>query len=257
MHWLLQKNLFKEVEWDNLVATLERFQIPYSVHKVIPIIGELIPPAEPKHDKVICFGAYSMRHAAKANGWSPGVYDLFDQDFRVQLAHWRDHMLNADSTICMFKNVKIDEMTFIRPIDDSKYFAGTVFDPDEFHEWQHRICTLCEDYGNSLTGETLVQVCSPKKIYAEYRYWIIDRKVATRCRYKLGDRVIYSPQVDIRIDDFVDSINHWHPHDAYVLDVCETPDGFKIVEINSINSAGFYAANVTEIVMKLECLGNR
>lgn len=43
MHWLLQQNLFKESEWENLVSTLERFDIPYSVHKVIPFIGELEP----------------------------------------------------------------------------------------------------------------------------------------------------------------------------------------------------------------------
>lgn len=52
MHWILQTNLFNEAEWENLVGVLERFDIPYSVHKVIPFVGELVPPAEPKHRKV-------------------------------------------------------------------------------------------------------------------------------------------------------------------------------------------------------------
>ena len=47
MHWILQTNLFKEDEWDQMVATLERFGLPYSVHKVIPFIGELVPVAQP------------------------------------------------------------------------------------------------------------------------------------------------------------------------------------------------------------------
>lgn len=76
MHWILQNNLFQEKEWDSLVSALERFQLPYSVHKVIPFIGELVPEPTPKDEKVICLGSYSMRHSAKKHGWNPGVYDL-------------------------------------------------------------------------------------------------------------------------------------------------------------------------------------
>lgn len=32
MHWILQTKLFKEIEWDSLVSTLERFGLPYSMH---------------------------------------------------------------------------------------------------------------------------------------------------------------------------------------------------------------------------------
>lgn len=74
MHWVLQENLFRENEWGNLVSTLERFEIPYSVHKVIPFIGELVPAVEPKNERVVCFGSYSMRHSAKKFGWTPGVF---------------------------------------------------------------------------------------------------------------------------------------------------------------------------------------
>jgi len=264
MHWVLQENLFKETEWDNLVFTLERFDIPYSVHKVIPFIGELVPPAEPKQDKVICFGSYSMRHTAKANGWNPGVYDLFDQNFTVQLQHWGDLMLNADSKVVKFKDAEIYEDTFIRPTDDSKYFAGKVFEKEEFWEWKRNVCVLELDYGNSLTPDTMIQLVTPKKIYAEYRIWIVDAQIVTASLYKRGDRVIYSSDVDKHVLRFAhDVIRHgditlsmgtsaWQPHRAYVLDVCETPDGMKIVEINTINSAGFYAGNVTDIVMSLE-----
>lgn len=272
MHWLLQENLFKESEWEKLVSTLERFNIPYSVHKVIPFIGELIPPAEPKHSKVICFGSYSMRHAAKREGWTPGVYDLFDVNFKVQLEHWGDEMLNADSKICRFEEATITELTFIRPYDDSKYFAGQVFDPEklnkkgepEYERWRYGVCVMEEDYGDSLTKDTLVQMCKPKVIYAEYRYWIVDGKIVTRSLYKRGHRVIYSPDVDKRFDYYVGKIIQdgnvtlscgnrpkWLPR-AFVIDVADTPDGIKIVEINTINSAGFYAGDVQALVLALE-----
>ena len=263
MHWILQTNLFNEKEWDNLVSTLDRFSIPYSIHKVIPFIGELIPKAAPLQKKVVCFGSYSMRHTAKKFGWNPGVYDLFNVNFVEQMKHWGKYMLNADSKVCALKDAHITESKFIRPIDDSKYFAGKVFEPEEFNSWRHDICEDGYDYGNSLRPETLVQICEPKEIYSEYRYWIINGKIVTRSLYKRGARVIYSPEVDNEVDwfaamfafDIIGKPLSWLPK-AYVLDVCDTPDGYKIVEINTINSAGFYAGDVQAIVMALEELEN-
>ena len=267
MHWILQENLFKESEWENLVTCLERFGIPYSVHKVIPFVGQLVPAAEPRQEKVVCFGSYSMRHTARAQGWHPGVYDLFDQDFKVQLRHWGDRLLNHDSRVCAFKDVPLlAQPTFLRPIDDSKYFAGKVFLPEEFNAWKHQVVDLGEDFGNSLTGDTLVQICVPKTIFAEYRYWIVDGRIVSKSMYKRGDKVLYCADVDARFDEFVmrcigrhdeGAAPGWEPHRAFVIDVCDTPEGIRIVEINTINAAGFYAADVQEIVMALEEMEGR
>lgn len=43
MHWVLQNNIFREEAYDNLVEVLERFDIPYSEHRVIPFVGTLVP----------------------------------------------------------------------------------------------------------------------------------------------------------------------------------------------------------------------
>jgi len=39
---------------------------------------------------------------------------------------------------------------------------------------------------------------------------------------------------------------------AYVMDIALTFDGWKIMEVNCINSAGFYKGNVKEIIAALE-----
>jgi hypothetical protein len=270
MHWILQENLFKEKEWDTLLSVLDRFNIPYSVHKVIPFIGELIPAPEPKQKNVICFGSYSMRHSAREFGWTPGVFDLEPYNFNVQMQHWSDLLLNADAEVVAFKDAVIMDDTFIRPIDDSKHFAGRVYGVDEFVKWQHSVCTLEEDYGSSLSPNTLIQLCRPKKIYAEYRFWIVDGQIVTQSLYKRGDRVTYSSDVDSRFHSFVNMVlryrkdirgvtmsctpDGWIPERAFVLDVCETPEGMKIVEINTINAAGFYAGNMTDLVLSLEAM---
>ena len=59
-------------------------------------------------------------------------------------------------------------------------------------------------------------------------------------------------------------IAEWQPHDAFVIDVAEVPNlhalrhnldephWLKVVEINTLNSSGFYACNIPKLVMALE-----
>jgi hypothetical protein len=145
------------------------------------------------------------------------------------------------------------DFLFVRPTNDSKYFAGRVFPRDEFMAWQSRVCELKLDYGNSLTPETLIQLSHPRVIHAEYRFWIVKGQIVTKSLYKRGDRVFYAPEVDERFDRYViERIREWSPHDTFVIDVCDTPEGIKIVEINTLNSSGFYAADVQRLVLALE-----
>jgi len=263
VHWIIQENIFKETAYDELIAVLERFNIPYSIHKVVPFVGEIQPDVMPE-GPVICFGSYSMRHIAKKRGWFPGVFDLEPVNFKEQMRHWGSHMLNADAIVCKFSEAKITSASaFLRPIEDSKVFAGKVFTDQELTEWQHSIITMGNDYGSSMNGDTLVQVCPVKEIYSEYRYWIVDNKIVTKSMYKRGRTIHYSNDIDRRFDTFVSSltcgpfsVDYWRPHDAYCIDVCDTPDGIKVVEINTVNSSGLYAANMTDLVMALDYFGN-
>lgn len=68
-HYLLQEDIIrKENRYVELVDVLERFDIPYSLHKVVPFIGEVIPL--PESDlPIIPFGYYSLRHTSLQNGW--------------------------------------------------------------------------------------------------------------------------------------------------------------------------------------------
>ena len=260
MHWILQSNFIHEEKYEEMVQTLVRFGIPYSVHKVVPFVGELEPAPALSTTNVICVGSYSMRHAAKQNAWTPGVFDLFDQNFNIQMRHWGRHMLNADSIVSMFKDaVLTEELMFIRPIDDAKYFAGRLFERDEFVDWQTKVCALGEDYGTSLSGDTYIQLSTPKRIYREVRYWIVRDQVITASVYKLGDRVTYAEKLPDAMDAFVAALidptatDYWQPAEAFVLDICELPDEtYKIVEINTLNSSGFYAADIAKLTLVLE-----
>ncbi|MDQ1830369.1 ATP-grasp domain-containing protein [Massilia scottii] len=47
-------------------------------------------------------------------------------------------------------------------------------------------------------------------------------------------------------------IGEWSPHDAFVIDACDCANGMKIVEINTLNSSGFYAADVQRLMLALD-----
>ena len=147
-----------------------------------------------------------------------------------------------------------EEEMFLRPIHDSKVFAGGVFNRQDFMDWWRKVVVLEFDYGNTLTKDTIIQVVPLKKIFSEHRFWVIKGRVATSSTYKIGRTVMYqSLAADSMFQKFAEErIAEWQPDEAFVIDICDTEDGLKIVEINTINSCGFYAADIQKLVMAFQ-----
>ena len=257
MHWIIQDGFFHERGMEEMKTLLEKYDIPHTVVKVVPFSGEIIPNIIPEGN-VICFGSYSMRHTAKKNGWYPGVFDLegiSDQLFN-SVNIWTKHLLNEDWVLCSFEdagivaaNLGLTEF-FMRPVADSKVFAGNVFSTLEYDGWRYGVVELEEDDGTSLRKNTPCIVSKPKVIYSEYRLFVIGDVIVTASQYKINGRVKYKSLVDGDIIQFgKELIAEWPEFAAaYCLDLCRTNDGIKIVEVNTINSAGFYDANVTKLI---------
>lgn len=272
MHWLLQSNLYSEEGWDTLVAALERLGLPYSVHKVIPFVGELEPVPEPQSDGIIVMGSYTLANYAAKQGWSPGAY-LDNLDFEVQRAKWGERMLNYDARVSRFADVlptphcALNDLLewrgapalpfFLRPVHDTKSFTGQVFDWPTFVDWRDRVLSLFPEDYPTITADTLVMSCSKKEIYSETRTWIVAGKVVTASGYKLGTIKRYTPPdaVEPRITAFAqETADLWQPNDAFVLDVADTAEGLRICEVNNLNSAGFYKGDVVKLIQALEDL---
>ena len=99
-----------------------------------------------------------------------------------------------------------------------------------------------------LDKDTLVQVASPKTIYKEVRCWVIGGKVITSAVY-------FGLSIELKeteAEEFAQSMVNIHSiADAFVMDVCLTPEGWKIVELNCINWSGFYGSNTDLIFFEL------
>jgi len=256
MYWVIQENTFNEAGMNELIEILERADIPHSIHKVVPFVGDIIPDVNPD-DNVIVMGSYALRHIAKRYAWVPGSFDLGDLTYQDHIAKWGEHMLNYGSIFCSFKEsaalVK-PEPFFCRPVIDSKNFAGAIFYNDEFSEWWEQVVILEEDDGSNLRGSTEIMISPIKNILREYRNWVVDGKVITSSLYKIGNRVQYSSDVDDDIIQFAqDRVNEWQPKRAFVIDIALLENGEKkIVETNTFNAAGLYAANIGKLVDAIE-----
>ena len=272
MHWVIQNNLCNEAGHDRLLEALARRGIPHTLCKVIPFSHVLTSDVCPENP-VIAMGTVTLARIAEERGWRPGGLLSRNFDFEVQRAHWGDLLLNAGGIVCSLAEVPEQPRPFfIRPTLDGKPFAGHATDWPSFIAWRDSVLVL-----TTVTGETRVLVAPLQTLYREARFWIVDGKVVTGSVYKEGTRVV---SCEIRRVPYqaVDPLHtfalaiamrggmtmggpcaacngtycQFQPARAYCLDVAETPEGPKILEVNCLASAGYYAADMGALVDALE-----
>ena len=262
MHWILQDNLFNERNYSDLVACLERLEIPFDVVKVVPFShglpwDERVQPLVDPQGYVMVSGSISLATLAKERNWTPGSFHNENHEFPVWREHMGNHLLNHDAIVDTFGNLshKWDKF-FIRPTEDTKTFSGQVMDWMEFETWRHKVLDL-KEYYTTMNANTPVIMCPIKKIFREARFFIVDGEVITGSTYKIGSRVTYTSEVPPTMWDYARRMaSKWGPARAYVLDLALTDDaddGYnKIVEYNCCNCAGFYEIDIQKWVMAIE-----
>lgn len=268
MFWILQNNIYSEEGWHSLVEALDRLGIKYSVHKVVPFAGIMEPEPQPPPGPVIVMGSYTLANEAIKRGWKPGAFITDHLDYELQLKHWGHNMFNSQCWIGELKDVPEQHKPFfIRPTADSKAFTGYITDWPSFKEWvereQRQSRLYPQDGGAYFNENTRVLVAPKREIVREYRTWIVDGKVVTASLYKQGPHKYARPEVDERVIQFANNMaGIFQPARAFVLDVFQTPTGHPdwddgdlwIGEINNINSAGFYAADMQKLVAALDAM---
>lgn len=138
---------------------------------------------------------------------------------------------------------------FVRPILDNKSFAGTVMTWDEFEAFRQGVARVGDERDVTLRSSDRIIAAPLLEIAAEYRFFVIAGEVVTGSLYKLSDRVQSTAGAPIDVFRFAQRcVDLWQPNDAFTIDIAITPAGPKVIELNSANSAGFYACDVGAIV---------
>lgn len=254
MYYLVQENVFKEKHFTTLIENLQRYDLEYEVVKWRPFAEEIEVNTDRKD--IFCFGCVSLTKAAKFYDWNPGVYYDDNQDMEVYMEKYGEYMLNSDGVCINFTDPLPDHIPnifFARPIKDSKVFSGGIFSKEEWNKWVNT--TGDKDVKSNLNETTRILIAPLKDyIQREIRCWIVDGKVVTLSQYKLGNRVVYQNyDYEQEAVEFAQKMaNIYSPLRAYVLDICLYQGQYKIVEINCLNCAGYYEADMSKLIQALE-----
>ena len=258
MHWILQE--FEDTA--KPAEALDKRGARYTWHKVVPFVGDLIPePDLAAGEPVVLFGFYTLWRYAERHGLHPGVFRL--RPFLHETT-WQPYLLNGSNALVMdLRDIPATlpdngQSWFFRPVEDSKEVPGSVKAAVEIHEIARKVLVLdAEDLPRgSLRPDTRIMLCPPASIQKEWRLWIVADRVVTWWLYKEGRRVTYRHEIDEDAKAFAETLvaakSGYAP--AYVLDICRTETGLRMLETNCVNAAGFYAADLTHLVDAIETL---
>lgn len=267
MFYVIQENIFRESHYNLLIETLDKLKLPYKVVRVFPYIDKIVdiedipdydyevkklPDLVVPNEKIFVFGAVKLARICRDKNWYPGSLLNDNHDFMIYSKYYKDNLLNYDSEILKVSD-DIDwdiDLKFIRPSKDSKAFNGKLYNKES---WKQVIDTNINNQRGILTEDTLIQVSSPKNIYKEIRFWVIGGKIITGSQYKIGYTIQYNTYYEPEALEYAQKmVDIYQVSEAFVIDVCLCDDGWKIVEINCINCAGFYLCNMQKMIMELE-----
>jgi hypothetical protein len=252
MIWIVQDSLTWNALQNNcapLLNVLEKMEKSYLLCGVIPFEHKItgVESLDPSLSMML-YGGTLLPILAKDLGWKNGIFwedDWFDPD---NWAQHRNDMLNQSVRTISLEELRthwIQEPTFVKPVS-VKEFTGMVLEgPDK--EW------FMKEY--SALPNSLDVCCSPMQdIEREWRFWIVNGKIATGSLHKkYGYLTIREPIPEDVYAQANRMSKDWLLNPTIVMDIAQMRDGtYKVVEFNSINSSGFYNADIRKIVEALE-----
>lgn len=267
MLWIVQNNLFREENYEQMIEALQRLGVPHHIVKVMPFVDELEPePVIDTAQGVYVCGSTKLMRIATDRGWKPGSFMNDNMRYEAWDAALGDELLNHGGIVSTLQDIQFPEPGefHIRPCEDGKAFSGRCFYKAEFEKWRQH---LYDSQGVVIDGKyerfkiqaqphTPVVVAPVKKILREYRFFVVDGQVITGSLYKMGGRAHTDANIDPDVVAYVKRmVAKWEPSRAFVIDIAMTAyHGLKVLEYNCINCSGFYACNTAAYVEAIESM---
>jgi len=254
--WIATGRHSRRDDMARLIDVLEGRGIAHDVVRKAPFADFLMrmDSEEPLHlapdGLVYAYGSTTLELVSRLSGWRPGFIDA--PEMLEAIGQWGPHMLNHDVRVAEIGTMEAPEGSFfIRPDSDGKAFPGQIVDGEYFEKWRKGILDI-KSWTN-LPPTTRVLYGAVKRIEAEWRLAVVDGRVAAASLYKEGKRLRTECGAPAEVLTYAtERAAEWRPREAFVMDIAQTPDGLKIVETNSISSAGFYAMDMEAYVDAIE-----
>jgi ATP-grasp domain, R2K clade family 3 len=251
MYILIQSNLTKNPEYDKIYPILEELHIPFEKIELNSSITRL--EISQNRNDVFVYGSVKLAMLGKENThWRPGSFYGGNHLFEVYAQFYKEHVLNYRTEVKSFSdklNWADQEQKFIKPYKIAKLFTGNIFTKIKWEDFVEN--SLKNPHNPLLDENSLVQISIPREIIKEARLWIVGGEIVEAIYYKILADIPYEESVEKEGIEFArQMISIFNVAEAFVMDICLTDIGWKIVEINCINSAGFYPNTHIEKIFK-------
>lgn len=253
MYFLLQSNIKGDTDFDKVIEVLDELNLDYETIELDRSIEKVQVKAD--RNDVFVFGSVKLARLAKTNtNWYPGSFYGGNHLFEIYSKFYKDNLLNYQTQVFKFGDTiewAENEQKFIKPYKDAKIFTGKVFTRIK---WQNFVDeSVINPKTPLLTKDSLVQASAPQDIIKEARLWVVGKQVVADVYYRFHKDITFESEVSSDGLEFAKSmIDTFNVAEGFVMDICLTFSGWKIVEINCINSAGFYPnLNVKSLIKAL------
>lgn len=250
MYYIIEENVFKKYNHDDLIHSLERLGLEYEEVDFLP--GSDIFEVKTQRKDIFPFCSPKMSRLSKKLDWCPGSRLCENHDYEVYSKYYKENLLNHDSAVVKFGD-EFERGTpfFARPTENTKVFTGRVFSMEEWRSFREE--KLADGGTGILNKDTGIQISSVKHLQNEIRFWIVKGEIATASVYNMGGEYFLGTMVDDDAAAFVRKmVGLFEINDTFTMDVCLTDGEYKIIECGCTNSAGFYKADINKLIIALE-----
>lgn len=256
--WVLQSNAIGEDDLSSLTDCILKLGHKVEFLRVIPFIHE---PADdlPKIDgRCIVYGSSGLVKLGHAANWLPCGWDgeTFELDVVNNALGKASLNFGATKTVWSqtFETASANgwEAIFVRPVSETKEFPGQVFEIDRLRDWVEKLNAS----GYFEANDNPAMIGPALTLGREWRVFVVGGQQVAGCEYANRGSPETHASLPREVTDFVEqSLRVFSPAPCFVIDVAEVYEGrarvLKVVEYNSINSAGFYACDKAMIVETL------
>lgn len=226
---------------------LPRVSVGYDADSKVITGLEGADPSQP----AFFYGSTTVAEIAAHCGLRPGAFYELNWFDPAEWLDKRGDLLNPQQrpiSVGEFRQEWIDQPVFVKSVSP-KVLTGMVLEGREATWWLEEYATL---------DEREILVLSPvQDIIQEWRFFIVDGAVVAGSQYRHDGVTRIREPICPAVWDQARRMaaDDWIPSPNCVMDICVTRDEkFKIVEFNSINSSGFYAADIRRFVEAVEAL---
>lgn len=246
--WLIEANV-AGLPSEALQAAIRRQGM--SVHVVKPFLHAAAPAdilgAEtvPMDACVVFTGTLTlMRYIQQRRRWIPGGWCTFDNlACSKYYSYFGPFLLNRNYCLLpIAEAIRLKDQLdshfaregslFVRPDSVDKSFSGKLVAANALASFLAP---------KETDPTTMVLVAEPQTITHEWRLFVAHGKVITGSQYRLHGETAVEAGLPSPVIEFANQVLaevKWRPDPLFVMDVCETSAGFRIVELNSFSCSG-------------------